>query len=92
MRVKPLLVLPLLVVLFIGQAWIHKVRIYPFCQENFAPRRDSDYSQLSPDQMLLALARFREMIAGQDCGLRFVDWAGFKQGDIVEAFRMVQVN
>jgi len=34
----------------------------------------------------------REMISGQDCGLRFVDWTDFKQGDIVEAFRMIQVD
>jgi len=64
MRVKAIVALPLILVLFIGQAWMQNVRIYPFWRDNYAPRRDSDYSSLSPDQMLLALAGFREMIAG----------------------------
>lgn len=34
----------------------------------------------------------REMIAGQDCGLRFVNWDEFKDGDIVEAYDMVQID
>ena len=34
----------------------------------------------------------REMIAGQDCGMRFIDWTEFKPGDLVDAFKMVQVN
>ncbi len=34
----------------------------------------------------------REMIAGQDCGIQFEDFTAFKEGDIVEAFDIVQVN
>ena len=70
MRVRPLAVLPLLLALFVVQAWMQnglgfsKGLIYPFWKKNYAPRRDSDFSSLSPDQMLLALAGFREMIAG----------------------------
>ena len=64
MRVKAIVAVPLILVLFIGQAWMHNVRIYPFWKDNYAPRRDGDYSQLSPDQLLLALAGFREMNAG----------------------------
>ncbi|MBS1723821.1 MAG: translation initiation factor IF-2 [Armatimonadetes bacterium] len=34
----------------------------------------------------------REIIAGQDCGLKFEGWEDFKEGDIVEAYELVQVN
>lgn len=34
----------------------------------------------------------REMFAGQDCGIKFVGWEDFKEGDIVEAYELVQVN
>ncbi len=34
----------------------------------------------------------REMIAGQDCGIKFEGWEDFKEGDVVEAYEMVQVN
>lgn len=34
----------------------------------------------------------REMTAGQDCGLRFVNWEGFKEGDLVTVFDMVQID
>ncbi len=64
MRVKALRVAPLLLALFVGQAWMQKERIYPFWKKNYAPRKDSDLSSLSPDQMLFALAGLREMIAG----------------------------
>lgn len=64
MKVNGKALVGLLLVLFIGQAWLHRVRIYPFWEKNYAPRSDSDLSSLSPDQMLFALAGFREMIAG----------------------------
>jgi hypothetical protein len=63
-RVKPLAVLPVLAAVFIGQAWMQKQLIYPFWKKHYAPRKDSDLSSLSPDQMLFALAGLREMIAG----------------------------
>lgn len=34
----------------------------------------------------------REMVAGQDCGIKFDGWEAFKEGDEIEAFEMVQVN
>jgi translation initiation factor IF-2 len=34
----------------------------------------------------------REIIAGQDCGLKFEGWEAFAEGDVVEAFELVQVN
>ncbi|QYK53973.1 MAG: translation initiation factor IF-2 [Fimbriimonadaceae bacterium] len=34
----------------------------------------------------------REMFAGQDCGLRFNGWDDFKEGDVVEAYDMVQID
>lgn len=33
----------------------------------------------------------REMNAGQDCGIQFADWTGFKVGDVIEAFEMVRI-
>jgi len=32
----------------------------------------------------------REMNAGQDCGLKFNDWEGFSNGDIIESYELVQ--
>lgn len=34
----------------------------------------------------------REIFAGQDCGLKFEGWEDFKEGDVVEAYELVQVN
>lgn len=34
----------------------------------------------------------REMNAGQECGIQFDDWTDFKEGDIIEAFEMVQIT
>lgn len=34
----------------------------------------------------------REMIAGQDCGIRFEGWDEFQEGDVIEAFELVQVG
>ncbi len=34
----------------------------------------------------------REIIAGQDCGLKFDGWEDFKDGDLIEAYELVQVN
>ncbi len=34
----------------------------------------------------------RECTMGMECGLTFDDWVDFKEGDIVEAYEMVQVN
>ncbi|MBL8059797.1 MAG: translation initiation factor IF-2 [Chthonomonas sp.] len=33
----------------------------------------------------------REMTAGQECGIQFENWTDFKEGDLVEAFEMVQI-
>jgi translation initiation factor IF-2 len=34
----------------------------------------------------------REATVGFDCGIRFEDWTEFKEGDVIEAFDVVQVN
>ena len=34
----------------------------------------------------------REVTLGMECGLTFDDWTDFQEGDIVEAYEMVQVN
>ena len=34
----------------------------------------------------------KEMTAGQDCGITFDGWEAFEQGDVIEAFEMVQIN
>ncbi|MCW5939014.1 MAG: translation initiation factor IF-2 [Fimbriimonadaceae bacterium] len=34
----------------------------------------------------------REIIAGQDCGIKFEGWEDFKEGDLIEAYELVQVN
>jgi translation initiation factor IF-2 len=34
----------------------------------------------------------REVTQGMECGLTFQDWTEFAEGDVVEAFEMVQVN
>ena len=34
----------------------------------------------------------REVTLGMECGLTFEDWTEFQEGDVVEAFEMVQVN
>ena len=34
----------------------------------------------------------REVTTGMECGLTFDNWNDFKEGDVVEAFEMVQVN
>jgi translation initiation factor IF-2 len=33
----------------------------------------------------------REITAGFDCGIQFDGWTGFKQGDVVEAYELVQI-
>ena len=34
----------------------------------------------------------REVTMGMECGLTFDNWLDFKEGDVVEAFEMIQVN
>jgi len=34
----------------------------------------------------------REVTQGFDCGIQFDGWTGFKAGDIVEAYELVQIN
>lgn len=34
----------------------------------------------------------REVTLGMECGITFEDWTDFQEGDIVEAFEMVQIN
>jgi translation initiation factor IF-2 len=34
----------------------------------------------------------REMAAGFECGIQFVGWTDFKEGDIIEAYEVVRVG
>jgi len=34
----------------------------------------------------------REVTMGMECGITFQDWTDFKEGDIIEAYEMVQIN
>ncbi len=34
----------------------------------------------------------REVTLGMECGITFDNWEGFKEGDIIEAYEMIQVN
>ncbi|MEZ5162605.1 MAG: hypothetical protein R2688_02425 [Fimbriimonadaceae bacterium] len=34
----------------------------------------------------------REIVAGQDCGIKFEGWEDFAEGDIIEAYEIVQVG
>jgi translation initiation factor IF-2 len=34
----------------------------------------------------------REVTAGMECGITFENWTDFKEGDVVDAFQMVQIN
>ena len=34
----------------------------------------------------------REVTTGMECGLTFENWEDFKEGDVVEAYEMIQVN
>ncbi len=34
----------------------------------------------------------REMFAGQDCGVKFSGWEDFKEGDVIEAYELVQID
>lgn len=64
MKAKVALLVPFIVALFLVQGWMQSVRIFPFWSKHYSPRQDTDLSSLSPDQLLAAMAGFREMIAG----------------------------
>jgi translation initiation factor IF-2 len=34
----------------------------------------------------------REMAAGFECGIQFVNWNDFKEGDVIEAYEVVRVG
>jgi hypothetical protein len=54
----------LIVALFLGQAAIQRTAVFPFWQKHYSPQQAGIVEGLSPDQLLAALAGFREMIAG----------------------------
>lgn len=51
-------------VLLVGAGLLQRTSIYPSWKKNFAPRQQGLSSDLAPDQLLVAMAGFREMIAG----------------------------
>lgn len=63
MRVNRKLMTVCLAASILGGAVVNRMN-YPLWQENFSPRTDSDLRGLSGDQLLIALAGFREMVAG----------------------------
>jgi translation initiation factor IF-2 len=34
----------------------------------------------------------REVTMGMECGITFDNWEGFQEGDIIEAYEMIQIN
>ncbi len=63
-RKTPAVLLSLLAVFLIGQGFLQREFLYPNWSKNFSPKQKGIASDLSPDQLLVALAGFREMIAG----------------------------
>lgn len=53
-----------LLALFVLQGALHRAVIYPFWTKNYSAKQDAIVGGLSPDQLLVALAGFRELIAG----------------------------
>lgn len=55
-------------------------------------RRGSDFVYTGKiDSLKHIKADVREMTAGQECGIQFDGWTDFKEGDMVEAYEMVQI-
>lgn len=55
-------------------------------------RRGSDLVYTGKiDSLKHIKADVREMTAGQECGIQFDGWTDFKEGDLVEAYEMVQI-
>ena len=64
MRIKVKVLVSLIVLFLAGQATLQRLVVYPYWQENYSVQSEGDYSQLAPDQLIMAAAGFREMIAG----------------------------
>lgn len=62
MKLKPPVALGVLALAVLGQGGINRA-LFPLWEKNFSPRK-GDLRGLSGDQLLVALAGFREMIAG----------------------------
>lgn len=55
-------------------------------------RRGSEFVYTGKiDSLKHIKADVREMTAGQECGIQFDGWTDFKEGDLVEAYEMVQI-
>lgn len=61
---KKKLLIGVFIALMAFQGILHKVAIYPAWDKNYNPKVAGVESTLSPDQLLFALAGFREMVAG----------------------------
>ncbi|MCH7903705.1 MAG: hypothetical protein IH944_03960 [Armatimonadetes bacterium] len=64
MKSKVKILLPMIALLLAAQAILQQAVVYPYWKENYAVQSEGDYSQLAPDQLIMAAAGFREMIAG----------------------------
>lgn len=56
--------IPILAVLFVLQASLSLGFLQPLWKKNYAPKQTGFAAGLSPDQLLVAVAGFREMVAG----------------------------
>ena len=54
----------LLALLSIGQGWIQRRNIFPLWTKNYSLKDHGAFHGLSPDQILVALAGFRELLGG----------------------------
>ena len=54
----------LLIVLGIGQGWMQRRNIFPLWTKNYSLKDHGAFKGLSPDQILVALAGFRELLGG----------------------------
>lgn len=62
-RTSPIL-LAILVLCLVGQGVLQRTFLFPNWSKNYSSKQKGVASDLSPDQLLVALAGFREMIAG----------------------------
>ena len=64
MKSKVKILVPMIALLLAAQGILQQIVVYPYWKDNYSVQSEGDYSQLSPDQLLFAVAGFREMIAG----------------------------
>jgi len=61
---SPFPLLAVLILLLVGQGFLQRSFLFPNWSTNYSSKQKGIASDLSPDQLLVAIAGFREMIAG----------------------------